>query len=65
MAEFIIVFREDLEASLGVGIIYLLVEKTNKTAHCSKLWYGVFATILAGIEGVLWVIRDINTSGTY
>ena len=27
MAEFVIVFREVLEASLVVGIIYLLIEK--------------------------------------
>ena len=49
MAEFIIVFREVLEASLVVGIIYLLIEKTNQNEHFSQLWYGVFASILASI----------------
>ena len=33
MAEFVIVFREVLEASFVVGIIYLLIEKTNQSAH--------------------------------
>ena len=37
MAEFIIVFREVLEASLVVGIIYLLIEKTNQNEHFSQL----------------------------
>ena len=36
MAEFIIVFREVLEASLVVGIIYLLIEKTNQNEHFSS-----------------------------
>ena len=45
MAEFIIVFREVLEASLVVGIIYLIIEKTNQTSHFAKLWYAVFISI--------------------
>ena len=63
MAEFIIVFREVLEASLVVGIIYLIIEKTNQTAHFAKLWYGVFASILASIAVGFIVIKAKNTLG--
>ena len=63
MAEFIIVFREVLEASLVVGIIYLLIEKTNQAAHFAKLWYGVFASILASIMVGLLVIQAKNALG--
>ena len=63
MAEFIIVFREVLEASLVVGIIYLLIEKTNQAAHFTKLWYAVFASILASIAVGFMVIQAKNTLG--
>ena len=63
MAEFIIVFREVLEASLVVGIIYLLIEKTNQAAHFTKLWYGVFASILASIAVGFMVIQAKNALG--
>ena len=63
MAEFIIVFREVLEASLVVGIIYLLIEKTNQAAHFRKLWYAVFASILASIAVGFMVIQAKNALG--
>ena len=63
MAEFIIVFREVLEASLVVGIIYLLIEKTNQAAHFIKLWYAVFASILASIAVGFMVIQAKNALG--
>jgi high-affinity iron transporter len=63
MAEFIIVFREVLEASLVVGIIYLLIEKTNQTTHFTKLWYGVFASIMASIAVGYLVIQAKNALG--
>ena len=63
MAEFIIVFREVLEASLVVGIIYLLIEKTNQVAHFTKLWYAVFASILASIAVGFMVIQAKNALG--
>ena len=47
MSEFIITFREVLEASLVVGIIYLILEKSNQISHLYKLWAGVVAAILA------------------
>ena len=63
MAEFIIVFREVLEASLVVGIIYLLIERTNQAAHFTKLWYAVFASILASIAVGFMVIQAKNALG--
>ena len=63
MAEFIIVFREVLEASLVVGIIYLLIEKTNQAAHFTKLWYAVFASIVASIAVGFMVIQAKNALG--
>jgi high-affinity iron transporter len=63
MAEFIIVFREVLEASLVVGIIYLLIEKTNQAAHFTKLWYAVFVSILASIAVGFMVIQAKNALG--
>ena len=47
MSEFIITFREVLEASLVVGIIYLILEKSNQISHLYKLWAGVAAAIVA------------------
>jgi high-affinity iron transporter len=63
MAEFIIVFREVLEASLVVGIIYLLIEKTNQAANFTKLWYAVFASIVASIAVGFMVIQAKNALG--
>jgi len=63
MAEFIIVFREVLEASLVVGIIYLLIEKTNQNEHFSQLWYGIFASVLASIAVGYLVIQAKNALG--
>ena len=63
MAEFIIVFREVLEASLVVGIIYLLIEKTNQAAHFTKLWYAIFASVLASIAVGFMVIQAKNALG--
>ena len=63
MAEFIIVFREVLEASLVVGIIYLIIEKTNQTSHFTKLWYAVFVSILASIVVGFLVIQAKNSLG--
>ena len=63
MAEFIIVFREVLEAALVVGIIYLIIEKTNQTSHFAKLWYAVFVSILASIVVGFLVIQAKNSLG--
>ena len=63
MAEFIIVFREVLEASLVVGIIYLLLIKTNPTDQLPKLWLAVAASILASILVGYSVIQAKNALG--
>ncbi len=63
MAEFIIVFREVLEASLVVGIIYLLLIKTNQTDQLPKLWLAVAASILASIMVGYSVIQAKNALG--
>ena len=49
MNEFIIVFRESLEACLIIGIIYLLLEKNNLKKELKQLWLGVFSAIVASI----------------
>lgn len=51
MAELIIVFREVLEGSLIVGILYTYLKKTEQKAAISKLWQGVTAAIVASIIG--------------
>ena len=50
MNEFIITFRECLEASLIIGIIYTILDKNNLIAEKKVLWYGVAASILSLIH---------------
>ena len=47
MNEFIISFRECLEACLIVGIIYTLLEKNNLKKELRQLWLGVISAIAA------------------
>ena len=47
MNEFIILFRETLEAALIVGIIYLFL--TNNNASTQKLWLAVLTALIASI----------------
>ena len=49
MNEFIIVFRESLEACLIVGIIYSFLSRSNLTDAIKKLWLGVGASLFASI----------------
>ena len=63
MSEFIIVFREVLEASLVVGIIYLILEKSNKLSHLYKLWLGVLAAIIASILVGYFVLEAKESLG--
>ena len=61
MNEFIITFRECLEASLIIGIIYTILDKNNLTAEKRVLWYGVAASLFASaIVGFL--LTSINES---
>ena len=51
MAELIIVFREVLEGSLIVGILYTYLRKTDQTEAISRLWQGVVAALVASVIG--------------
>ena len=59
MNEFIIVFRECLEASLIVGIIYTILAKSNLRDAIQKLWLGVVASIVASL-GVAYVVISLK-----
>ena len=63
MSEFIILFREVLEASLVVGIIYLILEKSNQLGHLYKLWLGVLAAIIASILVGYFVLEAKESLG--
>ena len=49
MNEFIIVFRETLEASLIVGIIYTILIKNELYESIKKLWIGVAAALVFSV----------------
>ena len=51
MAELIIVFREVLEASLIIGILYTYLNKVGNQEAISSLWKGVTFAIIASIIG--------------
>ena len=51
MAELIIVFREVLEGSLIVGILYTYLRKTDQSEAISRLWQGVLAALVASVIG--------------
>tara|TARA_Y100000758_G_scaffold107229_1_gene74993 strand:- start:19 stop:552 length:534 start_codon:yes stop_codon:yes gene_type:complete len=53
MAELIIVFREVLEASLIVGILYTYLNKTGQETAIIKLWQGVLVALAASLLGSL------------
>ena len=49
MAELVIMFREVLEASLIIGILYTYLKKSNNQDSIKMLWGGVGAAILISI----------------
>ena len=53
MAELIIVFREVLEASLIVGILYTYLNKIDQAGAIIRLWQGVLVALAASIMGSL------------
>tara|TARA_B110000977_G_C10973204_1_gene453126 strand:- start:207 stop:1109 length:903 start_codon:yes stop_codon:yes gene_type:complete len=61
MNQFIIAFRECLEAALIVGIIYTFLAKANLNDQIKRMWLGVTAAILASI-GVAYILRYVNAS---
>ncbi|MCS7074411.1 MAG: FTR1 family protein [Bacteroidia bacterium] len=61
MNEFLITFRETLEAALIVGIVWTVVKKSGHIAAVSKIWLAVFsAVILSILAGLL--LEKINES---
>ena len=51
MAEFIIIFREVLEAGLIVGILYTYLKKVDQQSSIARLWQGVLVAIVLSIIG--------------
>tara|TARA_Y100000996_G_scaffold36197_1_gene25274 strand:- start:83 stop:1105 length:1023 start_codon:yes stop_codon:yes gene_type:complete len=49
VAELIIMFREVLEASLIIGILYTYLKKSNNQSSIKMLWSGVFLAIIASV----------------
>jgi len=49
MAELIIMFREVLEASLIIGILYTYLKKSGNNSSIKMLWGGVFSAIIISI----------------
>tara|TARA_B100001939_G_scaffold346758_1_gene366303 strand:+ start:1130 stop:1999 length:870 start_codon:yes stop_codon:yes gene_type:complete len=63
VSEFIIVFRECLEASLIVGIIYSFLSRSNLKDALNKLWLGVGASVIASVCVAFVVIYLKSTAG--
>ena len=57
MNEFIIMFRESMEAALIVGIIYTLLEKQGLKSQIKQLWLGVGCAIIASVLAGLLLVR--------
>ncbi|HIO42394.1 MAG TPA: iron permease FTR1 family protein, partial [Gammaproteobacteria bacterium] len=55
MNEFIITFRETLEAALIVGIIYTVISKQGLKKEVLQLWYAVGASIVASLLVALFL----------
>jgi high-affinity iron transporter len=61
MNQFIIAFRECLEAALIVGIIYTFLSKANLTHQIKRMWLAVAAAVVASI-GVAYSLEYVNAS---
>lgn len=61
MNQFIIAFRECLEAALIVGIIYTFLDKAHLADQIKRMWLGVIAALLASI-GVAYALEHVNAS---
>lgn len=51
MSELIIVFREVLEGSLIVGILYTFLKKSDQVGLINRLWQGVICALIASLIG--------------
>mgnify|MGYP002632769626 CR=1 FL=1 len=63
MNEFIIMFRESLEASLIVGIIFTLLVKQGLKREIRQLWLGVISAIIASVIAGTLLVRVKSTIG--
>ncbi|MAQ32093.1 MAG: iron permease FTR1 family protein [Flavobacteriales bacterium] len=63
MNEFIITFREGLEATLIVGIVYTFLSKTNMHEQIKHLWSAVIAAIIGSIAVAFLIISLNNQIG--
>ena len=61
MNEFIITFRETLEAALIVGIIYTVISKRDLRREIRQLWFAVGTSIIASIA-VAFFLNNIKNS---
>ena len=59
MNHFIISFRECLEATLIIGVIYTFLQKTNMRLQIKYLWAGVASAIIASVF-VAFLLTFIN-----
>ncbi|MFQ6675502.1 MAG: FTR1 family protein [Fidelibacterota bacterium] len=53
MPEFLITFRETLEAALVVGIVYTFLVRSGRTELLRNLWNGVAAALVASVLSAL------------
>ncbi|MBC8047914.1 MAG: FTR1 family protein, partial [Fimbriimonadaceae bacterium] len=61
MNEFLITFRESLEAALIVGIIYVILDKNGFHAQKKMLWLSVICSVFASaVLGVI-IYRSLET----
>src|SRR3954464_1087788 len=49
MGSFVIVLREGFEATLMVGLILGVLNKTGQRQHVRAVWWGVFAAVVTSI----------------
>jgi len=63
MNEFIIMFRESLEAVLIVGIVFTLLDKQGLRREIHQLWLGVISAIIASVLAGLMLMRVKNSIG--
>lgn len=57
MNEFIIMFRESLEAALIVGIIFTLLDKQGLKGEIKQLWLGVGCALVASVLAGLALVQ--------
>ena len=61
MNTFIITFRESLEASLIIGIIYTILYRKQLSSHIKFLWFGLLAAIVSSVV-FAFLLEWVNNS---